>query len=119
MSHCVHHKMFSSGRPRQRLDFNDCNSSSPLNVSENMKMRFWYLFIAVAGLLALPTGGPAQTGHERNLPLGFQRMDFNVDGVAREALVYIPPMAKTTATPIVFVFHGTAATRDRPPAALP
>ena len=29
-----------------------------------------------------------------------------VDGVTREALVYVPPKAKTEATPIVFAFHG-------------
>ena len=29
-----------------------------------------------------------------------------MDGVAREALVYVPPSAKTMNTPVVFVFHG-------------
>ncbi|MEI9864296.1 MAG: hypothetical protein WDN00_07020 [Limisphaerales bacterium] len=37
---------------------------------------------------------------------GFQQMTFTVDGVERTALVYIPPAAKTKATPVVFVFHG-------------
>ncbi|MEJ0090736.1 MAG: prolyl oligopeptidase family serine peptidase [Limisphaerales bacterium] len=37
---------------------------------------------------------------------GFQQMTFTVDGVARTALVYIPPAAKTNSTPVVFVFHG-------------
>ena len=35
-----------------------------------------------------------------------QRVEFKVDGVAREALVYAPAAAKTTNTPLVFVFHG-------------
>jgi polyhydroxybutyrate depolymerase len=35
-----------------------------------------------------------------------QTMDFTVDGVARTALVYVPPAAKSSATPLVFVFHG-------------
>jgi len=35
-----------------------------------------------------------------------QRMEFKVEGVARETLVYAPPAAKTTNTPLVFVFHG-------------
>ncbi len=33
-------------------------------------------------------------------------MDFTVDGVARNVLVYVPASAKSTATPLVFVFHG-------------
>jgi polyhydroxybutyrate depolymerase len=31
---------------------------------------------------------------------------WNVDGVARKALVHIPPAATKAATPVVFVFHG-------------
>ncbi len=34
------------------------------------------------------------------------RREWKVDGVLREALVYIPPKAKTEATPVVFAFHG-------------
>ena len=36
----------------------------------------------------------------------FQTMDFTVDGVARTALIYAPPSAKSASTPVVFVFHG-------------
>jgi polyhydroxybutyrate depolymerase len=36
----------------------------------------------------------------------FQQWDFTVDGVARTALVYVPPSAKTNNAPVVFVFHG-------------
>ncbi len=35
-----------------------------------------------------------------------QPMTFTVDGVTRTALVYVPPTAKTSLTPVVFVFHG-------------
>lgn len=35
-----------------------------------------------------------------------KRVEFKVDGVAREALVYAPAAAKTTSAPLVFVFHG-------------
>ena len=35
-----------------------------------------------------------------------QRMEFTVDGVAREALIYVPASAKITPAPLVFVFHG-------------
>jgi polyhydroxybutyrate depolymerase len=37
---------------------------------------------------------------------GLSQMNFTVDGVARTALVYVPAAAKTSATPLVFVFHG-------------
>jgi polyhydroxybutyrate depolymerase len=37
---------------------------------------------------------------------GLQRMSFNVDGVARTALVYVPANATNVSTPVVFVFHG-------------
>jgi len=35
-----------------------------------------------------------------------QIMHWTVNGVDREALVYIPAMAETQATPVLFVFHG-------------
>jgi polyhydroxybutyrate depolymerase len=35
-----------------------------------------------------------------------QRMEWKVDGVQREALVYVPQAAKTAESPVVFVFHG-------------
>ena len=38
------------------------------------------------------------------------RREWQVDGVAREALVYAPAEAKTQATPIVFAFHGHGGT---------
>ena len=34
------------------------------------------------------------------------RREWTVDGVIREALISIPPKAKTDATPVVFGFHG-------------
>jgi polyhydroxybutyrate depolymerase len=36
----------------------------------------------------------------------FEHWEFTVDGVAREALAYIPRSAKGKPTPVVFVFHG-------------
>jgi polyhydroxybutyrate depolymerase len=38
------------------------------------------------------------------------RREWQVDGVAREALVYVPPAAKTAAAPVVFAFHGHGGT---------
>lgn len=34
------------------------------------------------------------------------RREWTVDGVVREALVYVPASAKTNAAPVVFAFHG-------------
>src|SRR5262245_1179240 len=41
------------------------------------------------------------------------RREWKVDGVTREALIYIPASAKTNATPIVFGFHGHGGTMQR------
>jgi polyhydroxybutyrate depolymerase len=38
------------------------------------------------------------------------RREWNVDGTAREALVYAPAAAKTQASPLVFAFHGHGGT---------
>ncbi len=38
---------------------------------------------------------------------------------SREALVYIPPTAKTTPSPVVFAFHGHGGTMRHAAAALP
>ncbi len=35
-----------------------------------------------------------------------QVMHWTVDGVDREALVYVPATAKTQPTPVIFIFHG-------------
>ncbi len=34
------------------------------------------------------------------------RREWSIDGVVREALVYVPASAKTNAAPVVFAFHG-------------
>jgi polyhydroxybutyrate depolymerase len=38
------------------------------------------------------------------------RLEWNIEGVTREALVYVPPAAKTTPSPVVFAFHGHGGT---------
>lgn len=38
------------------------------------------------------------------------RREWQVDGVAREALVYVPPAANTAPCPLVFAFHGHGGT---------
>ena len=40
---------------------------------------------------------------------GVQEMEFNVDGVVRSALVYVPPGTTGGSLPLVFVFHGHGA----------
>jgi polyhydroxybutyrate depolymerase len=42
-----------------------------------------------------------------------QPMSFIVDGVARTALVYVPSAARTSPTPLVFVFHGHGGSAQR------
>lgn len=68
-----------------------------------MKTRRHHLGSALLLLALLPLGC-ALTADA--LPEGFQRWELQVDGVAREALVYAPPSAQEKATPVVFVFHG-------------
>jgi len=38
------------------------------------------------------------------------RMEWTVEGVTREALVFVPATAKTTPSPVVFAFHGHGGT---------
>ena len=40
------------------------------------------------------------------------RREWQVDGVVREALVYVPPKARTAATPVIFAFHGHGGTMN-------
>ena len=56
--------------------------------------------------LAYAPAGFAQNTAPAELPPGFQRWEFKVDGVPREALVYLPTTAKEKPAPVVFVFHG-------------
>jgi len=44
------------------------------------------------------------------VPDGFQRVEIEVEGAARHALIYAPESAKKSATPLVFVFHGHGGT---------
>jgi polyhydroxybutyrate depolymerase len=69
-------------------------------------MKHWLFWFTAAALLACAMPGFAQGTNSAALPDGFQRWEFNVDGIAREALVYVPTTAKEKPTPVVFVFHG-------------
>jgi polyhydroxybutyrate depolymerase len=61
-------------------------------------------------LLAFALAGFSQDASSGALSPGFQRWEFKVDGVAREALVYAPAAAKEQPTPVVFAFHGHGGT---------
>ena len=58
-----------------------------------------------AGSLALIFNPQAQAAADAS-EQGLQRVEWKVDGVAREALVYAPATAKASSTAVVFVFHG-------------
>jgi len=71
-------------------------------MSKKLQMRSFHRFalITVAVIaLAVVAGG-------QSLPEGFRRMEFKVEGVAREALIYLPANSTATNLPVVFVFHG-------------
>jgi polyhydroxybutyrate depolymerase len=60
-------------------------------------MRFKIIFPLIAVMLSwLPSVRAAD----------LQEAAYTVDGVERTALIYAPPSAKTSPTPVVFVFHG-------------
>lgn len=58
--------------------------------------------ILLAGLSSIALAAFVTSAHAADP----QRMEWKIDGVAREALVYIPTTAKNTETPVVFAFHG-------------
>jgi len=66
-------------------------------------LRFWLFTLAV--LLVPDHRADAQTP-PRIPSASYQKLEFTVDGVGREALVYVPANASTRPTPLVFVFHG-------------
>ena len=70
-------------------------------LSANMKHSFARLTLVAALLGAVVTHAQNSSAQGALSPL-----ELEVDGFTRTALVHIPPNAKTTATPLVFVFHG-------------
>lgn len=58
-----------------------------------------------AGSLLLVLNVTAQAAADAE-DQGLKHLEFTVDGVTREALLYAPMKAKTADTPLVFVFHG-------------
>ena len=64
-----------------------------------------FVFYCSLMLLALATHAAVRL----NLP-DLKLMQWTVNDTVREAMVYIPENAKTTSTPIIFVFHGHGGT---------
>lgn len=80
-------------------------------------MRLTSLLCVTAGVLSLlpaichaqqsPPTIPRERVREMfAMPEGMQQVSYTVEGVAREALIYAPSTAKSSPTPVVFVFHG-------------
>jgi polyhydroxybutyrate depolymerase len=63
-------------------------------------MRRLALIIVLVGSLAAPIRAADS----------LTRMEWKIEGVTREALLYAPPAAKTTPSPVVFAFHGHGGT---------
>jgi polyhydroxybutyrate depolymerase len=70
-----------------------------------MKSSAPFRALALAFLCVLLFPPPGALRAQGSAP-GLERVEIEVDGVPREALVYAPPTAKSTRTPLVFVFHG-------------
>lgn len=64
-------------------------------------------FLVMVLLLAVV---PAVFAQRQQLPANVQRMQWTAGDTVREALVYIPPAARTRPTPVVFAFHGHGGT---------
>ena len=62
-----------------------------------MNIRWRWLLILLSGVSLFARGAAADK---------LRSLDFTVAGVARTALVYLPPAAGTNGLPLVFVFHG-------------
>lgn len=89
------------------IQLGKCNKLAAADVSSRvMKTRQWLRFLVAALCLSHALGSVAQTTDEIASLRGLERWSFQVDGVTREALVYVPTAAKEKPTPVVFVFHG-------------
>jgi polyhydroxybutyrate depolymerase len=63
---------------------------------------------SITGSITGPVRHPSNSLIASALPQSdsLQTLQFQVEGVDREALVYAPPPARTSPNPLVFVFHG-------------
>lgn len=68
--------------------------------------RIRFVLLLATALLTAPLLASAQRASGSPLPDGFRRVELELDGTRREALVYAPADAVTKDTPVVFAFHG-------------
>lgn len=71
-----------------------------------MKIRLRYVLMLVLLLILQNYALRAQENNNFSTQNNVQRMEWTVDSITREALVYIPASAKEKITPLVFAFHG-------------
>ncbi len=76
--------------PRPGLNAQECFGSRPQTL-------LGIIFLCLVALLHATTACAADT---------FNRHQWTVGGITREALVYVPSRAHTNPTPIMFAFHG-------------
>lgn len=67
---------------------------------------------ALSAAFCLLLGG-CQAGLGQGLPGGFERIELQVDAVARTGVLYAPASAAKTSAPLVFVFHGHGGRAER------
>ncbi len=65
----------------------------------------WLICILLLSI-AIPPLGHGQTARRAQATRGLEKRTWTVNGVERQALLFIPPNAKSEPTPLVFGFHG-------------
>ena len=68
-----------------------------LSLATHFRATSSLIFLCLAALFTVSTARAEDT---------LTRREWTVDGLVREALVCIPPQAKTNSAPVVFAFHG-------------
>ena len=63
-------------------------------------------WLSVFFLLGCAESRGAPASNSETVPPGIQKWDFQLEGITRETLAYIPGTAKDKLTPVLFVFHG-------------
>ncbi len=64
------------------------------------RIRPWIVVALFLSMCTVPYAGAAEPA----------RREWQIDGVAREALVYVPETAKEKPAPLIFLFHGHGGT---------
>ena len=67
----------------------------------------WLPFL---GQPTVPTAPPAPAAHTATAAPTPKSLDWTIEGTKREATIYFPATATTSATPVIFAFHGHGGT---------